>query len=216
MTHSAIIAKLDMLLAKGITTEADALYLMVEVRKLLEQQQAKKQYEYLTFHCDWAVHPTLTGPTAQKILEQFDAANIHFKTGVELHALPGLLRMEIDRISRMRYFEDQLEGVLKANGLPTLDETRSDGWIHFVHLYAKIVEDCPLVMTAKKTSATVASVTLKMDLAKASKQDGGDMWFKVRWIIQDKNGLTGEIYILNSFSLSPQGRHDETGSPDVI
>jgi hypothetical protein len=37
-----------MLLEKGIVSEADALYLMVEVRKLLEQQQAKRQYEYLT------------------------------------------------------------------------------------------------------------------------------------------------------------------------
>jgi hypothetical protein len=206
MTHSAIIAKLQVLLAKGITTEADALYFMVEIRKLLEQQKAKKQYDYLTFHSDWAVHPTLTGPTAQKILEQFDTANIHLKMGVHLSDLPGSLRMEIERISKMRYFEEQLEGFLKANGLPTLEMTRADGWIHFVHLYAKIVEDSPLVMTAKK-SGTVATVTLKMDLAKPSKQDGGDMWFKVRWIIQDNNGLSGEIYVLNSFSLNPLGRH---------
>jgi hypothetical protein len=142
-------------------------------------------------------------------LEQFDAANIHLKTGVELHDLPGSLRMEIDRISKMRYFEEQLEGFLNANGLPTLEGTRSDGWIHFVHLYAKIIEDCPLVMTAKNRSASIASLTLKMDLAKASKQDGGDIWFRVRWIIQDKNGLSGEIFILNSFSVSPHGRHAE-------
>ena len=99
----------------------------------------------------------------------------------------------------MRYFEDQLEEFLKANGLPILDDIRPDGWIHFVHLYAKIVEDCPLAMKAKRRSTTIASVTLKMELATASKQDA-DVWFKVRWIIQDKNGLTGEIYILNSFS----------------
>jgi hypothetical protein len=200
MTRSAIVSKLEVLLAKGVTTEADALYLMVEIRKLLEQQQAKKHYEYLAFHCDWAVHPALTGPRAQKILEQFDAANIHLKAGVKLPDLPRLLGMEIDRISKMRYFEDQLEVFLKTNGLPTLDETRSDGWIHFVHFYARIVEDCPLVMTAKKQSATIASVTVKMDLAAASEQDGGDWWFKVRWIIQDKSGLSGEIYVLNSFS----------------
>src|SRR5580692_5083275 len=103
MRQSAIVAKLELLLAKGIVSEADALYLMVEVRKLLEQQQAKKQYKYLTFHCDWAVHPILTGSTAQEILEQFDAASIHLKTGVELHGLPGLLRMEIERISKMKY-----------------------------------------------------------------------------------------------------------------
>lgn len=207
MTKSAIVAKLKILLAKGITSEADALYLMVEIRKLLEQQQAKKQYEYLTFHCDWALHATLEGTTAQKILKLFDAANIHLKTGVELHDLPGLLKMEIDRISKMRYFEEQLDKFLCANGLPSLEMTRSDGWIHFVHFYAKIVEDCPLVMTAKNKVSTIASVTLKMELAKEPKQD--EMWFMVRWIVQDKKGMSGEIYVLNSFSLSPHGRHDE-------
>lgn len=210
MTQSAIIAKLEKLIAKGIGTQAETLYLLVEVRKLLEQQQAKKQYEYLTFHCDWAVHPTLAGPTAQKVLEQFDAANIHLKTGIELHDLPGLLRIEIDRISQMRYFKDQLAGFLKANELPTLETTRSDGWVHFLHLYVKIVEDCPLVMTAKNTYATIESVTLKVDLAKASEQHGGETWFQVRWIIQDKNGLSGEIDIYNFFSRNPIGRHAET------
>jgi hypothetical protein len=111
--------------------------------------------------------------------------------------------MEITRISKMKYFEDELEEFLKDNGLPSMDTTRSDGWIHFEHLYAKVVEDSPLVMTAQNTSASVASVTLKVDFAKASKLDGGDMWFKVRWIILDKNGLSGEVFVLNSFALNP-------------
>lgn len=205
MTQSAILAKLEKLLAHRIRSEADALYLMVEVRKLLEQQQAKNQYEYLKFHCDWALHATLEGTTAQKILKLFDAANIHLKADGKLARLPDSLRMEIDRISKLSYFEQQLESFLKVNGIPTLDRTRADGWTHFVHLYTKIVEDCPLVMTAKNSSATIANVTLKVDLAKTA--IAGDVLFKVRWIVQDKNGQTGEIYVLNSFSLRPHGRH---------
>ena|ERR1039458_7532179 len=200
---SKITGKLELLLSAGITTEAQAVYLMVGIRKLLEHQQAKKQYKYLTFHCNWALHSKLEGMMAQEILKLFDEANIHLKTGVELRNLPSGLRVEIERISKMKYFEEQLEDFLKSNGLPSMDTTRSDGWIHFEHLYAKIVEDCPLVMTAKNRSASVESVTLKMDLAKASKLDGGDMWFKARWIILDKNGLTGEVFVLNSFALNP-------------
>ena len=48
---SKIMGKLELLLCTGITTEAQALHLMVLVRKLLKHQQAKKKYEYLTFHC---------------------------------------------------------------------------------------------------------------------------------------------------------------------
>ena len=202
MAPPTIVAKLQTLLAKGIANEAEALYFLVEVRKLLEQQGAKKQYEYLTFHCDWAVHPTLAGTTAQKILKNFDEANIHLKTGVELHDLPSFLKLEIDGISQMEYFEAQLSTFLKANGLPTLRTTRSDGWTHFLHLYAKIVEDCPLVMASQNHSATVASVTLKMELANLQPVEG-HAFFKVSWIVADKNGLSGVIDIFHSFSLSP-------------
>jgi hypothetical protein len=204
MTPLQIIGKLEILLATGITTEAQALYLMAGVRKLLEQQEAKKQYEYLTFHCDWALHSKLGGRTAQKILKLFDAANIHLKTGVELRHLPPNLRREIDRISKMKPFEQELTQFLQTNGLPSLETHRSDGWVHFLHLYAKVVEDCPLEMTEKNKSATIASVTLHVDLAKASQHDGGDMWFKVNWTVLDKNGLSGNIFVLNSFSLNPE------------
>jgi hypothetical protein len=30
------------------------------------------------------------------------------------------------------------------------------------------------------------------------------MLYKIRWIVQDKNALTGEIYIINSFTADPQ------------
>jgi hypothetical protein len=169
--------KLEVLLSTGITTEAQALQLVVLVRKLLEDQreknkQANKPYEYLKFHCDWALHSQLDGKTTQKILKLWDAANGHLKNGVELHNLPPHIGGEINRISKMKYFEDELEEFLKDNELPGIDATRSDGWIHFEHLYAKIVEDSPLVMTSKDASASVASVTLNIDMAKASKQDG--------------------------------------------
>jgi hypothetical protein len=203
MTQPQIIGKLEILLNKGIANEAEALYLMVGVRKLLEHQDAKKHYEYLTFHCDWALHPKLAGTTTQKILKMFDAANIHLKTGVEHRNLPADLRTEIDRISKMTYFEEELEKFLRANGLPSMDKARPDGWVHFEHLYSKVIEDSPLMMTTQNAAATIASVTLKVDFSKAPEHEGGDLWFKVRWIIEDKNGLSGEVFVLNSFALNP-------------
>src|SRR3989338_4837864 len=101
-----IIRKLEAELKGGITTEAQVVYLMTGLRKLLEQQQAKKQYEYLTFHCDWVVHSELQGATAQKILGQFDLANIHLKTGIELHDLPADLQREIEGIYKMEWFKE--------------------------------------------------------------------------------------------------------------
>jgi hypothetical protein len=198
MTQHEIIWKLNELLTGGIDSESEAMYFVVELRKVLEHQGKKSAYQYLTFHCDWAVHAKLQGPTAQSILRHFDAANTHFKSGVELHDLPLPLRREVEGISKMRYFEKELEGFSKDNGLPPLHHTRPDGWPNFLHHYVKIVENCPLVMSAKDSGASIASVTLKTELAR--KRIHGETFYKVTWVVKDKSGETGEVYVINSFS----------------
>ena len=157
MTNN-VIRKLEAELKGGITTEAQVVYLMTGLRELLEQQQAKKKYEYLTFHCDWALHSKLQGTTAQEILKQFDRANIHLRTGTELHNLPADLQRKIDGISAMEWFKNEISTFRAANGLPCLETIRRDGWTHFLHLYCKVVEDCPLVMS-NNTAASIEKVT---------------------------------------------------------
>jgi hypothetical protein len=71
-----------------------------------------------------------------------------------------------------------------------------------VHLYAKVVEDCPLVISAKNASTSgIESVTVSFELAKQSV--GDNMPFKVTWTVLDKNGKSGDIFVINSFSLTP-------------
>jgi hypothetical protein len=202
MTPPQIIGKLEKLLAEGIRTEAEATYLMVAVRKTLEQHSLinSAEYESLTFHCNWALHSVLDRGAAQRILKLFEAASIDLRAGKELHELPESLDKQLTRIITFDYFEEQLDKFLKANSLPSLRVDRSNGWLHFMQLYAKVVENSPLVMNAQDHSATIARVTLNLESATAPKD--GQMWFKVSWIIEDKDGKKGEIYVLNSFAVS--------------
>ena len=199
-----ILDKLGQQLKKGIDTEAEVSYFLIEIRKILEQQGLKKDFEYLKFYCDWIAHPGLAGPMAQKALKQFDDANIHMKTGIDMDQLPHGLRQEVDRLSKFRYFKEELSEFLEDNKLPPLTVKRHDAWPHFIHLYTKIIEDCPLVMSGKNTTATIDNLTVKFEFAKEPLH--GEMFYKIRWIVLDKNGLTGEIYIMNSFSIEPQDR----------
>ena len=196
-----IIRKLETELEGGITNEVQVDYLMTGIRKLLEQQQAKKQYEYLTFHCNWVLHSKLEGTTAQKILKRFDLANVHLKTGIKLHELPIDLGREIKGISGMEWFRAELLAFLSVNGLPGVDKVRRDGWTHFLHLYGKVVEDCPLVMTTNDPAATIEKVTVHLELANQAVET--EMFYKITWTITDKNGLSGDIFVINSFSLTP-------------
>jgi hypothetical protein len=193
-----IIRKLGREIDKGITTEVQVVYLMVALRKLLEQKDAEQQYQYLKFHCDWALHSKLDRSAAQRVLKHFDAANVHFRSGAEVQALSR----EFDRVSKMEHFRQELYQFLEANGLPSLDANRSDGWTHFLHLYAQVIEDCPLVMTSENINSSISKVTLHVELA--NKPDEDEMFFKVIWTMMGKDGLSGDYFVVNSFSLNPR------------
>lgn len=194
-----ILKKVEQQIEKGVNTEAEVSYLLMEIRKVLEQQGLRQEFEYLTFYCDWIAHPGLAGRMAQKILKQFDEANIHLKTGIEMDQLPHGLQRQVDNLSKFRYFREELSEFLKDNKLPPLTLKRHDAWPHFFHLYTRIIEDCPLVMSGDNRTATIDNVTVKFE--SATEPVHGHMLYKTRWIVLDKNGLTGEIYSINSFAV---------------
>lgn len=195
-----ITRKLQELIADGITTEVQAVYLMVQIRKLLEGTGAD-QYEYLKFHCDWALHTKLSGTTAQKILSHFDAANVSLRDGIETNNLPRSLQLEIDQISKMDLFHRELGNILQEHSLPAID-VGPNAWAKFLLLYARVVEDCPLEIRFNNDASSIQKVTVKVELA--NKMVGDQMFYKISWIVLDKNGKTGDIFVLNSFSIEPE------------
>jgi hypothetical protein len=194
MSTPDIIKKLKKELDRGIASEARAVYLLTEVRKLIEHDMVKGAYPNLKFYCDLVLHAKLTGPGAQDILRQFDAAHPLLRDQkVELRDLPPILRSEINRISKMKSFREELDVLLADYGLPPLKR----GWTHFLHLYAKIVEDIPLEVTGNNAQH-ISKVVVHFE--KAKKKLNGETIYKVQWSIHDKNGQHGSIEIYNSFS----------------
>ncbi len=203
-------------LDKGITTEVQVVYVLAGARKLIERDKVKDQYADLKFHCDWALHSSLEGTAAKAILRQFDAAHPLLRGGIELHKLPSELRAEIERISKMESFEKELAEFLAAYDLPPLTKNRPDGWPHFLHLYARVIEDIPLTVSLpaarKKKKAKqglpesapkhISHVTVHFEPAQETLKypDGEAVLFKVTWRIHDKSGKPGTIFVINSFS----------------
>jgi hypothetical protein len=142
-----IIRKLINELDAGITSEVQVVYLLAGIRKLIERDKIDKQYAALKFHCDWALHASMDRAPARALLKQFEAAHVLLTGNIELSALPSDLRHQIERISQMKSFEKELGQFLANYGLPALTQHRADGWPHFLHLYTKVVEDIPLVVT---------------------------------------------------------------------
>jgi len=54
-----------------------------------------------------------------------------------------------------------------------------------------------LVISGRNNSADVSSVTVHIELA--NQVIHKELFYKISWTILEKNGKSGEIYILNSF-----------------
>jgi len=215
MTTPDILYKLRRELDGSIATEPQVVYLLAGVRKLMERDGAKGKYPALNFHCDWALHSKLEGPGAKRILRQFDTAHPLLKN-MPMRLLPSALRAEMDRIIKMTSFHEQLASFLGDYGLPPLTRGDRDGWPLFLYLYAKVIEDIPLVVVQDKKRGVcpslrrvkarkiiprakhVSKVVVRFD--EAQQDIGGEALFKVTWTVHDKNGHTGSIEIYNSYS----------------
>lgn len=189
-----IIRKLTEELNKGITTEAQVVYLLAEIRKLLERQQARdhSDYKYLKFYCDWALHTRLTGRMAQEILTAMDSAYASFQAGMQVGDLPQSIRLEFENVAGLKYFRGELEDFLNENSMPDLD------WESFVFFYLNIIQNCPLIMSTQNPNALLKTVIVTVhfahhhDLAALTGNilANDTILYQYSWWLVDKDGKT--------------------------
>jgi hypothetical protein len=190
--------KISDLIVGGVNTEAQAVYLMVQIRKLLESGP-KGKYPHLKFNCDWALHAKLSGTTAQWVLERFDSANILLQDDRKLLDLPDGLQSEIKQISKMGLFKGELDSFLNEHSLPKI-ETNQEGWPKFLFFYAKVVEDCPLEIRPANSVSSIQKITISVEKAQKLLED--QQFYKISRNITERNGAIGEISTFNSFSVA--------------
>jgi hypothetical protein len=66
--------------SQPITSERQAFYILVELRKLLERKGTLDKYPTLKICCDWAVHPKLNRASAQPIMKLFDEYEAKYRS----------------------------------------------------------------------------------------------------------------------------------------
>lgn len=191
-----ILRKLKDVVDAGITTEVQTVYFVALIRKLMEREN-EDAFPYLRFYCNWALHAKLTNKTAQGILQEFEKEHLRLKGGLSLDELPNGMRAQIDKISKMHLFREELNGYLSYYGLPNIGADR-DGWSKFMYCYAHVIKDCPLEIKMSDESSTIESVTV--DVEDSVRDEEGEHFYRVSWIITDKDRETGRFEIYNSYS----------------
>jgi hypothetical protein len=140
--RNEIIHKIQHVLDRRITNEMQVVYLLVELRKLMDQKAYKDPV--LRMFCNWVVHTTLEkrADGSTLILSEIDdyMAELHERQRLLPH--PKHMSFGTFREALIRCFQSFS---LSAKFLTNLAE-----WKKFFGLYALIVSECPIVFTASK------------------------------------------------------------------
>jgi len=94
--REAIIQKLKRHLANGITREADVVYFMSEVRKILEHETSASKYPALSFYANWCLHTKIDRQSfANDFLTALDEGLVQYESDNNAGALFSVIVQHI-------------------------------------------------------------------------------------------------------------------------
>jgi len=143
MARSEIVEKINAHLAlhTPLTEECHVVYLMVEIRKMLEHSKSLKSSP-MTFYCDWVVHTAKDGITdAIKLTmdEIYQSVRKQILTPVHYRGQ----KMPVIDFFYFRSLQTEMRDFFAAHGLDAqMVEERN--WTAFTKLLVKILENQPI------------------------------------------------------------------------
>jgi hypothetical protein len=154
MGKPSIIDKLEDHLAFHMppTEECHVMYLMAEIRKILEHDNSSDKYPALRFYCNWCVHTHLDRPN--RFMKQA-AENIELEIqGLMDAKLPISKGKSLSAFLSMQELRRALAQFLGDNCLPTT-LTDGDNWKSFHTLLSDIISEQPILAPSKKIAEFV-------------------------------------------------------------
>jgi hypothetical protein len=139
-----IVQKLALELQQDIASERQVVYILVEIRKLIDTDNLAKKFEALNLHCDWALHTKLDRTSARRLLSQLNNAySEHLGKNRVEEAVKGLT----EKLGLLAFQRD-FRTLVRSYGL---DDSFCDGnwWFDFLYYYSCVIQDCPLECKAE-------------------------------------------------------------------
>lgn len=145
MAKEEIVEKLNSFIANHnpISEECHAVYLMVQIRKLLDYEQDHWKYGSFTllrFYCDWTVHTEKTRIT-ESIKTIMDGVFKDVKGQIENPAMVKAMS-PVMQFAYMENLRDELKKCLQSRGVNLV--LVGGGWIPFISLLVKVLENQPI------------------------------------------------------------------------
>ncbi|HEY1947035.1 MAG TPA: hypothetical protein VGG97_08520 [Bryobacteraceae bacterium] len=154
MARPSIVEKLRSELHRPVKTEMQVVYILVEVRKLIEHDKQQDVYPVLNFYGNWVVHTKLSASAvADRIVRLADEIMYRRANGT----VDTTLEDEAVDFTEERLLRDQLRTFLESSDLPTEICTDPARWEAFRKRLVGVIEDVPLELRRSERSATPAT-----------------------------------------------------------
>jgi hypothetical protein len=199
MSRNSILEKLGRELQRDITTERQVVYVLVEIRKAIEQAGDWEKYYALDFYCSFALHTRMYKVGARRILGRFDKA---YPLWIGNKEVPRDLQNEIDQTTKLERFHDEMKAFVTVNDLPTRLFEEPDAWVRFIHLYGNIIDECELVLKGDRIKLQfIDRVVVHLETTTQALQTefGNPVLFRICWTCHGKDGKCADHYVIFGF-----------------
>lgn len=193
MSKDAIVEKLLSHLAGPVDTECKAVYLLCEVRKLLDKRPPNPMPFALRLYCHWAVHVDLSHPpTTMPFLLKVDSYVVEKLKGAETQETLAAEHTLVKEFVYLETFRKELSQFLASYSLPTSLCDDNALWFGFLAAYAGVIEDGSLACESKRRDKLkiVKRVTFTKDREWGP---GGHVPFRMKWDILLKDNRLVEV-----------------------
>lgn len=137
----------DFLIMQPFSRECESLYLMVEIRKILDHAYDRKNYTLLRFYCDWTLHTDkrqnleYISPIIEKIYNEI-------KFHIENHPFRPK-ELPLKNFEYMEELKKEMKQFLTKEELQTDLCDNNLFWVEFVKLLVSILANQPIIKPTK-------------------------------------------------------------------
>lgn len=185
MAENAIVEKLRAKLAGAINTEAEVVYFLCEIRKLLDYRDPSHSPSPLRMFCHWALHVDLERRgTTKPFVQQVDEVVSNLIGGISNHDTFVAEHALITEFASFTTFRIELRKFLDSHRLPVDLCDDDERWFGFLEAYAGVIQDGSLfcqLTTIERVTFTKTRSTLQ----------GNKMSFAAKWVLSLRNPYKG-------------------------
>lgn len=148
MTRCDILDKLGKEFKKNIKEEAQVVYILSRIRKIIEIENSYKRYPVLAFYCNWALHSKIDKMHCEEVNNVLKEFILNQEERYKL-------------FFHLNFFED-MKLFLKEHGLEFIDEKQIG---NFRLILEDIISDTPVVVTIGEKYKVVFKKTGKKNVS---------------------------------------------------